>query len=45
MQLLIYRLPYPPAGLTLATVSNNGWIGSLLAPFGIKVAFTRLGWG
>jgi len=32
--------------LTLATVySNNGWIGSLLAPFGIKVAFTRLGVG
>jgi len=40
-------LPFAPtsvAGLTLATVySNNGWIGSLLAPFGIKVAFTRLG--
>jgi sulfate transport system permease protein len=32
--------------LTLATVySTNGWIGSLLTPFGIKIAFTRLGVG
>jgi len=42
---LPFALPTSVAGLTLATVySNNGWIGSLLAPFGIKV-FTRLGWG
>ncbi len=43
---LPFALPTSVAGLTLATVySNNGWIGSLLAPFGIKVAFTRLGVG
>ncbi|MBD2094609.1 sulfate ABC transporter permease subunit CysT [Trichocoleus sp. FACHB-591] len=41
---LPFALPTSVAGLTLATVySDNGWIGSLLAPFGIKVAFTRLG--
>jgi sulfate/thiosulfate transport system permease protein len=41
---LPFALPTSVAGLTLATVySQNGWIGSLLAPFGIKVAFTRLG--
>ena len=41
-----FALPTSVAGLTLATVySENGWIGSLLAPFGIKVAFTRLGVG
>lgn len=41
---LPFALPTAVAGLTLATVySENGWIGSLLAPFGIKVAFTRLG--
>ena len=39
-----FALPTAVAGLTLATVySNNGWIGALLAPFGIKVSFTRLG--
>lgn len=43
---LPFALPTAVAGLTLATVySENGWIGSLLAPFGIKVAFTRLGTG
>ncbi|MBE9012085.1 sulfate ABC transporter permease subunit CysT [Pseudanabaenaceae cyanobacterium LEGE 13415] len=43
---LPFALPTAVAGLTLATVySQNGWIGSLLAPFGIKVAFTRLGVG
>ena len=43
---LPFALPTSVAGLTLATVySTNGWIGSLLAPFGIKVAFTRLGVG
>lgn len=41
---LPFALPTAVAGLTLATVySNNGWIGSLLAPLGIKVSFTRLG--
>lgn len=43
---LPFALPTSVAGLTLATVySDNGWIGSLLSPFGIKVAFTRLGVG
>ncbi|MEH2466474.1 sulfate ABC transporter permease subunit CysT [Nostoc sp.] len=41
---LPFALPTAVAGLTLATVySNNGWIGSLLAPLGIKVSFTRTG--
>ncbi|MBW4562535.1 MAG: sulfate ABC transporter permease subunit CysT [Mojavia pulchra JT2-VF2] len=41
---LPFALPTSVAGLTLATVySNNGWIGSLLAPLGIKVSFTRAG--
>jgi sulfate/thiosulfate transport system permease protein len=41
---LPFALPTAVAGLTLATVySDNGWIGSLLAPFGIKLAFTRTG--
>ena len=43
---LPFALPTAVAGLTLATVySGNGWIGSLLEPLGIKVAFTRLGVG
>lgn len=43
---LPFALPTSVAGLTLATVySENGWIGSLLAPLGIKIAFTRLGVG
>ncbi|MBD2021297.1 sulfate ABC transporter permease subunit CysT [Leptolyngbya sp. FACHB-36] len=43
---LPFALPTAVAGLTLATVySENGWIGSLLAPLGIKIAFTRLGVG
>lgn len=41
---LPFALPTSVAGLTLATVySEKGWIGSLVAPFGIKIAFTRLG--
>jgi sulfate/thiosulfate transport system permease protein len=41
---LPFALPTSVAGLTLATVySHNGWVGSLAAPFGIKIAFTRLG--
>jgi len=43
---LPFALPTAVAGITLATVySENGWIGSLLAPFGIRIAFTRLGVG
>jgi len=43
---LPFSLPTAVAGLTLATVySDNGWIGSVVAPFGIKVSFTRLGVG
>lgn len=43
---LPFALPTSVAGLTLATVySDKGWIGSLVAPFGIKIAFTRLGVG
>jgi len=39
-----FALPTSVAGLVLATVySNNGWIGQLFAPMGIKIAFTRLG--
>ena len=41
---LPFALPTAVAGLTLATVySEKGWLGSLLAPLGIKIAFTRLG--
>ncbi|MBE9215858.1 sulfate ABC transporter permease subunit CysT [Plectonema cf. radiosum LEGE 06105] len=41
---LPFALPTAVAGLTLATVySENGWIGSLFVPFGIKISFTRLG--
>lgn len=41
---LPFALPTAVAGLTLATVySKTGWIGGLLAPLGIKIAFTRFG--
>jgi sulfate/thiosulfate transport system permease protein len=41
---LPFALPTAVAGITLATVYRpNGWIGSLFAPFGIKIAFTRIG--
>ena len=43
---LPFALPTSVAGLTLATVySDNGWIGGLFAPLGIKISFTRLGVG
>jgi len=43
---LPFALPTAVAGLSLASLySENGWIGALLAPFGIQVAFTRLGVG
>jgi sulfate/thiosulfate transport system permease protein len=41
---LPFALPTSVAGLTLANVySPKGWVGGLLAPMGIKIAFTR--WG
>jgi sulfate transport system permease protein len=41
---LPFALPTSVAGLVLATLySENGWIGRFFAPFGIKIAFTRLG--
>lgn len=43
---LPFALPTSVAGLTLATVySERGWLGALVAPLGIKIAFTRLGVG
>lgn len=39
-----FALPTAVAGIALTSLyAENGWIGSLLAPFGIKVAFTQLG--
>ncbi|MBD2579240.1 sulfate ABC transporter permease subunit CysT [Oscillatoria sp. FACHB-1406] len=41
---LPFALPTSVAGLVLATVySDKGWLGQLFVPFGIKIAFTRLG--
>ena len=41
---LPFALPTAVAGITLTTIyAPNGWIGALLAPYGIKVAFTRTG--
>jgi sulfate/thiosulfate transport system permease protein len=41
---LPFALPTAVAGIALAAVySTNGWIGSLFAPYGIKIAFTPLG--
>jgi sulfate transport system permease protein len=41
---LPFALPTAVAGITLATVySRNGWIGRLLEPLGIRIAFTPLG--
>ena len=41
---LPFALPTAVAGIALAAVyAPNGWIGALLVPLGIKVAFTRLG--
>ena len=41
---LPFALPTAVAGITLAMLySQNGWIGQLLEPLGIKVANTRLG--
>ncbi|MEB3280604.1 MAG: sulfate ABC transporter permease subunit CysT [Lyngbya sp.] len=41
---LPFALPTSVAGLVLATLySPQGWVGQFFAPFGIKIAFTRLG--
>ncbi|MFN3986379.1 MAG: sulfate ABC transporter permease subunit CysT [Rhodocyclaceae bacterium] len=41
---LPFALPTAVAGISLtALYAGNGWIGSLLEPLGIKVAFTPLG--
>jgi len=41
---LPFALPTAVAGIALTVLyAPNGWIGSLLAPLGIKVAFTPLG--
>ena len=41
---LPFALPTAVAGITLTAIySENGWIGSLLKGFGIKVAYTQLG--
>lgn len=39
-----FALPTAVAGIALASIySPNGWIGSLLLPFGISIAFSRAG--
>ncbi len=41
---LPFALPTAVAGIALASLyAPNGWIGSLLAPLGIRIAFTPLG--
>src|SRR5207244_13121859 len=41
---LPFALPTAVAGITLTGLfASNGWIGGLLEPMGIKVAFTPLG--
>jgi sulfate transport system permease protein len=41
---LPFALPTAVAGIALTAIyASNGWIGSLLEPHGIKVAFTPLG--
>src|SRR5690606_29024387 len=41
---LPFALPTAVAGIALATIyAPNGWIGSLLVPLGIEVAFTPMG--
>jgi len=41
---LPFALPTAVAGIALtALYAGNGWVGSLLAPLGIKVAYTPLG--
>jgi len=39
-----FALPTAVAGIALTTLyAQNGWIGGLLAPLGVKIAFTPLG--
>ena len=39
-----FALPTAVAGISLAALyAPNGWVGSLLAPLGIKIAFTPVG--
>jgi sulfate transport system permease protein len=39
-----FALPTAVAGIALTNLyAENGWIGQLFAPFGIKIAFTQLG--
>ena len=41
---LPFALPTAVAGLTLVTIyAQDGWVGRLLAPLGVRVAFTPLG--
>src|SRR5512137_1845580 len=41
---LPFALPTAVAGITLATIyAPNGWIGKILGPLGVKVAYTPLG--
>jgi len=41
---LPFALPTAVAGIALTSIySENGWVGRLLAPWGIRVAFTPLG--
>ena len=41
---LPFALPTAVAGLTLATIySDKGFLGAFIAPFGIKIAFSRIG--
>src|SRR5664279_4707611 len=41
---LPFALPTAVAGIALATLyAKNGWLGSLLEPLGIEVAYSRLG--
>ncbi|HMP77133.1 MAG TPA: sulfate ABC transporter permease subunit CysT [Kiritimatiellia bacterium] len=43
---LPFALPTAVAGIALTAIyAENGWLGSLLKPLGIKVAFTPLGVG
>ena len=41
---LPFALPTAVSGIALATImGGNGWVGSLLEPLGLKIAFTRIG--
>lgn len=41
---LPFALPTAVAGITLTTIyAPNGWIGQFLEPYGVKIAFTRVG--